>query len=747
MLPLQGNLNPETIIALLEALPVAVLFITGEQVRLNPAAESLTGFTRDEITTLDDLFRKLHGKTYERYRQVYEADKAAGFPSSRNVVITRKDGSQRSLQLCAAGSELVFCVMHDVTDQILAPTEAQESAARYQAIKNTSMEGFVVLDEQGRILEVNDLYCSMSGYGRDELLNLSVQDLEAIESPSETREHIRQIIERGSGRFESQQRCKDGRIIDVEVSTTHIPDTNCFVSFVRDITDLKLKEEALRASEERFLLAMDATSVGLWDWTPASGSVYFSPGYYRMLGYEPEEFPMTLQRWLDLLHPEDSDKALAANLACTEGKIPAFQVEFRMRTKGGGWRWILGRGSAVARDAGGNVLRLIGTHVDITELKAAEEALRKSEWLLRECQRIAHIGTYDYNVTENRWTSSPELDLVFGIDKAFPRNSQGWLLLVHPDFRDTMERHLADALSRKKWFDMEYKIIRASDGIERWVYGTGEIIVAPDGGPARMIGTIQDITDKKETEEGLNRLNRELDQRVMERTAMLETAIREQEAFSYTVSHDLRAPLRHINSFCAILAEEYGEQLPREAYQYLLRIRKASVRMGELIDDLLELSRVGRVKLRHQQVDLSRKAVEIVAMLQETDPGRVVDWVIADDLSAWGDATLLRQLLENLLGNAWKYTARKLRARIEFGQNQVDGERAFFVKDNGAGFDMAYEDKLFRPFQRLHTDDQFEGTGIGLATVKRIIERHGGQVWAAGTVNEGATFYFTLPDN
>lgn len=239
------------------------------------------------------------------------------------------------------------------------------------------------------------------------------------------------------------------------------------------------------------------------------------------------------------------------------------------------------------------------------------------------------------------------------------------------------------------------------------------------------------------------KLNEDLDLRVRERTARLESAMQEQESFCYSVSHDLRAPLRHINSYGAILEEECGGCLTGEARAYLERIRASSATMGILIDDLLELSRIGRFKLLKKNVHLSECAGAIARRLQESEPGRSAEFVIAPRLMVDGDRILLVQLLENLLGNAWKYTGRLEHSRIELGTSSSGDREVFFVKDNGVGFDMAYKDKLFGAFQRLH-GSEFEGTGIGLATVKRIVERHGGTVWAEAAVNEGATVYFTL---
>jgi light-regulated signal transduction histidine kinase (bacteriophytochrome) len=239
----------------------------------------------------------------------------------------------------------------------------------------------------------------------------------------------------------------------------------------------------------------------------------------------------------------------------------------------------------------------------------------------------------------------------------------------------------------------------------------------------------------------LQELNAALERRARE----VELLNRELEAFSYSVSHDLRAPLRAIDGFSQALLEDYASKLDAEGQGYLQRVRAASQRMAQLIDDLLNLSRITRAEMSRDDVNLTAMAQEVAEELRKAEPGREADVIIAPGLRASGDARLLRVVLANLLGNAWKFTRNKPRARIEFGRARRGNETAYFVGDDGVGFDMEYVDKLFGAFQRLHSAGEFEGTGIGLATVQRIIHRHGGRVWAEGAVEQGATFYFTLP--
>src|SRR5438445_6099305 len=275
----------------------------------------------------------------------------------------------------------------------------------------------------------------------------------------------------------------------------------------------------------------------------------------------------------------------------------------------------------------------------------------------------------------------------------------------------------------------------------------------------QMLGRIQDQKDE------LQRHAADLERRVEERTHELQERTHELEernealrrnaaelaasnteldAFAYSVSHDLRAPLRSIDGFSQVLLEDYAARLDEAGRDSLQRVRAATQRMGTLIDDLLKLARVTRAEMRTEAVDLSGMAQDIAAELQRTTPARQVEFAIAPGLGARGDPRLLRVALDNLLRNSWKYTAKQAQPRIEFASIQVNGTRAFMVRDNGAGFDMKYADKLFGVFQRLHSASEFEGTGVGLATVRRIITRHGGRTWAEGAVGQGATFYFTL---
>jgi PAS domain S-box-containing protein len=287
--------------------------------------------------------------------------------------------------------------------------------------------------------------------------------------------------------------------------------------------------------------------------------------------------------------------------------------------------------------------------------------------------------------------------------------------------------------SGKPLVDLEEWVVWP-DGRGTWVSTTKLPLLDQSGQIVGTFGISRDITYRKQAEESLQKAKMEL-----------EAANKELEAFSYSVAHDLRAPLRSVDGFSQALLEDYGELLPTEGRHFLERIRGSAQHMAALIDDLLNLSRVTRVQIKSVPVDLGKLAGGIAAELRRAHPEREVRYKIAPNLKAFGDPHLLQVVLENLLNNAWKFTSKQEQPEIEFGLKQENGETIYFIRDNGAGFDMTYAGKLFGAFQRLHAMTEFPGTGIGLATVQRVIHRHGGRVWAEGVVNQGATFFFTLP--
>jgi len=324
-------------------------------------------------------------------------------------------------------------------------------------------------------------------------------------------------------------------------------------------------------------------------------------------------------------------------------------------------------------------------------------------------------------------------------------DGSGWLSALHPEDRDRTTDIWARAVKCRSFFNTEYRLRRYDDEY-RWMDVHGVPVLEADGIVREWVGTCTDIHDRKQAEEEIRKLNQQLERRVGERTAALESANHELEAFAYSVSHDLRAPLRAVDGFSRILLDEFAPQLPEEAKRYLSMARKNAVQMGQLIDDLLAFSRLGRQPLSKQTISPAEIVRQVLEELREERDGRRVEITLSDLPQCQGDPNLLKQVYANLLSNGLKYTRKQEIARIEIGclpSDSGDG-LVYYVRDNGVGFDMRYANKLFGVFQRLHGSQEYPGTGVGLAIVQRIIHRHGGSVWAEAAVNQGATFYFAL---
>ena len=402
------------------------------------------------------------------------------------------------------------------------------------------------------------------------------------------------------------------------------------------------------------------------------------------------------------------------------------------------------------KDEQGEVKQLVVMHEDVTDRFLAEQRLKRSEALLSEAQQIAHLGNWELDLATWQATWSDEEYRLLGYRPGeVDASAEKFMQAVHPDDRERVGQAMKEAMQPRKGEER-----RRYHTVHRVQHGDGRVTVVEEDGwvtfdrelrPLRMFGTTLDITERRRVEQELEQYREHLEQLVERRTEELEATNRELESFAYSVSHDLRAPLRSIDGFSLALLEDYEERLDETGRDYLYRVRRASQRMGALIDDLLMLSRLTRHTLNLEQVDLSALARRLLAELAEAHPERMVETEVEERLRVQADPKLLAIALSNLLENAFKYTAGREPARIEVGSLlQEGGERVYYVRDNGAGFDMQYVDKLFSAFQRLHREEEFPGSGIGLATVARIVHRHGGRVWAEGATGAGASFYFTL---
>ncbi len=502
----------------------------------------------------------------------------------------------------------------------------------------------------------------------------------------------------------------------------------------------------LGESESRFRQVADKINQVFWIWSSDLKQIsYISPAYEKIWGRSCASLYHAPESLLEAIH--ESDRDLFINDVKQRILVGAAELsphQFRILKPDGAVRWIRTRLYPVV-DELHKVEKIVGFAEDVTESYEAGEALRKSEERLRLALSASGTGTWEWEITSNRVTWSEGVERIFGMEPgSFDGTYETYQKRIHPDDLAIVENTIRETMESSKRYKVEHRIVWA-DGSVHWISGRGEVFRDEGGRPLRMLGIVTDVTERHNTELELRNYRDNLEDLVAERTGELEALNNELEAFSYSVSHDLKGPLRAIDGFSLALLEDFEESLGDEGSDYLKRIRVGANRMSQLIDDILQLSRVSRTELKRQNVELNTVGAEVIRELEEREPLRRVIFKVHPGLEANCDEQLMRIVLENLLGNAWKYTSKKEAAEIEFGKIRIDGKMTFFVKDDGAGFDMRFIDKLFGAFQRLHRADDFEGTGVGLATVQRIIHRHGGRIWAQAEVGKGATFYFNLP--
>jgi PAS domain S-box-containing protein len=513
-----------------------------------------------------------------------------------------------------------------------------------------------------------------------------------------------------------------------------------------DITERKRAEEKISELNERIATATLSAKVGIWDWDIANDYLVWDDQMYALYGLKLGDFPGAYEAWLQGIHPEDRDFSNSASQQAVRGE-KEYDTEFRVVWPDKSVHYLKAAGK-VFFDKNKNAIRMLGVNFDITKQKLTENELKESEEYLKLGYETANLGIWKNDMQTMAVEFDEQARIHYGFDESIVTLSDV-IARIHPDDMGRLVAEIEKATSPSGTgrYATEYRVIHP-DGSVHWLYIGVRVIFEGEGENRRSImgfGTSLDITERKHAEERILELNNELEQRVKERTSQLEAANKELEAFSYSVSHDLRAPLRHINGFVDLLNANYKDILPDKGKHYLTVINDASTQMGALIDDLLQFSRTNRQEMQQMNLNMNSIIQEVLKFFNEETKDRKIDWDIAKLPVITGDLALLRMVWVNLFSNAVKFTRNKEIAKINIGYTEEKKEYIFYIRDNGAGFDMRYVHKLFGVFQRLHSKQEFEGTGIGLANVQRIVQRHGGRIWAESKLDEGATFYFTIP--
>jgi PAS domain S-box-containing protein len=731
---------------LIESAPNGVVMVdqSGKIVLVNAQIEKSFGYSREELLgqPIELLVPERYRQHHSSYRVAFTANPTTRpMGAGRDLFGRRKDGNEFPVEIGLSPLEtdqgqMIVGTIVDITERKRAEESLRRSQERLAGIIDSAMDAIVSVDENQHIVLFNSAAEKMFLYPSEEALGQPLDRFIPERFRAAHKEHVRNfgsthVTKRTMGALGSLFGLRaNGQEFPIEASISQVDSAEgkIFTVILRDVTQRQEAEQALKEQGQ----VLDLAPVFISD--PVDDRLLiWNTGSQKLYGWTEQE--ALGKRAFDLLQtqfpqPLERLQAELFSRGHWEGEL--------IHTRRDGEQIVVASHWVLHRDDQGKPKAILKVNNDITNLRRAEVKLMRLATAVEQSGDSIVItdteGNIQYVNPAFEQTTGYSSDEVMGMNPRFLKGGKA--------SREYYQNLWQTIGSGSQWTG--HFTNRKKDGTLFEEEATISPVRDSAGNVFSYVAVKRDVTERMRAEQQIRQLNEELEQRVADRTAQLQAANNELEAFSYSVSHDLRAPLRHINGFSQALLEDYDDALDETGKSYLQEVRGASQEMAQLIDDVLQLARITRSEMREEPVDLSELADSIIKDLKKQEPNRNVTIDIKEGLTARGDRRLLKIMLSNLIGNAWKFTARQADATISFGRIQKDDDLVYFVRDNGAGFNMTYVDKLFGAFQRLHTADEFEGTGIGLATVQRIVRRHRGNVWAEGIVDGGATFYFTL---
>ena len=720
---------------------------------VSPNVVEQLGYTKDEFESGAVVFAELvHPDDLKRIEaEVMEFTNSSASSFEQEYRLRHKDGEYHwfydftNIIKNVAGEIIYFHgYIQDITERQQALESLAKNEAKYRSVINNTQEGFWFIDPDRTTVEANDALSSLLGYSREELLGKSPLEFVDDDNHKVLQGQMERIASTDHRVFEIALRHKDGMSVPVHFSATTLWNQRREVvgsfAFVSDLRERKAVENALRETKDRLAYALEGAQEGLWDWNIKTGEVYYSPRMEDMLGYAPGDWEPQVDAWERLVHPDEIQGVMRTLADHLQGRTQFFQTEHRMRHKDGHWVWIRGSGFVVDRDGAGNPLRVVGTHLDITERMEIEQALRRSQVSLANAQRIVKVGSWELNLIQNELHWSDETYRIFEVERErFKTSYDAFLTLIHPDDWEYVDQAYQESVRQRTPYDITHRLLMP-DGRVKYVRELCETHYDENGVPTYSQGTIQDITERYLVELEL-----------IEAKEQAEAATRAKSDFLATMSHEIRTPMNGVIGMADLLSDTELDGGQRESVEI---IRSSGQILLNIINDILDFSKLdaGQVELEILSFDLEElcfKVLELLApQVDEKGLELFLDYPPDCPRRFQGDPTRLRQVLLNLVGNAVKFTEMGC-VRLTVQHSQAESGKvklAFLVEDTGIGILPEQQDMLFQAFTQADQtiSRQYGGTGLGLSISKKLVNLMDGTIGVESVVGKGSIFWVEL---